>query len=70
MKIIEKIVNVNLNTEEIVERPATAKEEAGMLAAQNDTKDLIANDKSKKAARKSLLEKLGITADEAALIGL
>lgn len=65
-------VEINCETQEVIERPFTAEEvkayEASVAAAKaaKEAEDQAAADKA--AARLALLEKLGITEEEAALL--
>ena len=65
-------VEINCETQEVIERPFTAEEvkayEASVEAAKaaKEAEDQAATDKA--AARLALLEKLGITEEEAALL--
>jgi hypothetical protein len=55
----------NAETNEVVDRPMTAKEIADLEATQAELQDKIANEGKAKSA---LLKKLGITAEEARLL--
>jgi sulfur carrier protein ThiS len=70
MIIKEKIVNLANNTEEVIERPMTSEEleqyETDLAVAEIEQAQTLA----KETTRAALLDKLGITADEAALLGL
>ena len=68
MKIVEKIVNVADQTEKIIEREATAEEIAEMKSVQAELVAQAEETAAKEAARQALLDKLGITADEAKLL--
>jgi hypothetical protein len=58
----------NVETGEIVERDMT-KDESDALKKQNDADKAIETDRqAKNAAKEALLAKLGITAEEAALL--
>ena len=65
-------IEVNCATGEVIERPLTADEiaanEAAAAQAEADAKKAEAEAKAKAAAKAELLAKLGITADEAALL--
>lgn len=68
MLIIEKIYDVTTNEETIVEREMTAEE---LTSYERDKKILEAiktERQAKEAARQALLDKLGITQDEAKLL--
>ena len=58
----------NAETGEVVERPMTKEEYEAHLAAQAVEADRQAAIAAKTAARNAVLEKLGITADEVALL--
>ena len=62
----EKIVNTV--TGEVTWRDYTAEEIASVEAAQAFAAELQAAEIAKEAARQALLDKLGITADEAKLL--
>jgi hypothetical protein len=66
----EKIIDLQSGTETI--RPFTSEEsaimEATIAAAEAEAAKLQAETKAKEAARAALLDKLGITADEAKLL--
>jgi hypothetical protein len=70
MKIIEKEYNVQTGEETITERDATAKEIAEAEAAQAAAEAEAAQAAVKEAARQTVLDKLGLTADEVAALGL
>jgi hypothetical protein len=65
-------IEVNCATGEVIERPLTADEiaanEAAAAQAEADAKKAEAAAKAKAAAKAELLAKLGITAEEAALL--
>jgi hypothetical protein len=65
-------IEVNCATGEVIERPLTADEiaanEAAQVQAEADAKKAEAEAATKAEAKAALLEKLGITADEAALL--
>jgi phosphopantetheinyl transferase (holo-ACP synthase) len=62
-----KIIH-NVSTGQITEREMTADEIAAVEAAQAKAQAEAAEAAAKEAARQALLEKLGITADEAKLL--
>jgi tellurite resistance protein len=68
MDILEKIVDVTTNTEQIIERKENKAEKESREKYQliADTKE--AEDKAKSIAKVALLNKLGIRAEEAALL--
>ena len=68
MKIIEKIVNVETQTEEIIEREMTASELAEYQMEEAAAEAEIERRKKADADKTVLLAKLGITADEAKLL--
>lgn len=68
MKIIEKEFNVITNEEIIIERDATAEEIAEIEENQAKAKAKTENLITKAAARQAILNRLGLTADEAALL--
>jgi hypothetical protein len=65
-------IEVNCATGEVIERPLTADEiaanEAAAAQAEADAKKAEAEAKAKADAKAELLAKLGITAEEAALL--
>jgi hypothetical protein len=65
-------IEVNCETGEVTERPLTADElaqrEADAAKAESDRVALEAENAAKAAQKAELLAKLGITADEAALL--
>ena len=65
-------IEVNCATGEVIERPLTADEiaanEAAAAQAEADAKKAEAEAKAKATAKAELLAKLGITAEEAALL--
>ena len=65
-------IEVNCATGEVIERPLTADEiaanEAAAAQAEADAKKAEADAKAKADAKAELLAKLGITAEEAALL--
>lgn len=65
-------IEVNCATGEVIERPLTADEiaanEAAAAQAEADRKAAEAEAKAKAQAKADLLAKLGITAEEAALL--
>lgn len=66
--IIMLIVEHNVETGEVVEREMNADELAQWKTAQAAAAAAAKATTEKEAARKALLEKLGITADEARLL--
>ena len=65
-------IEINCETGEVIERPLTADEiaanEAAAAQAEADRKAAEAEAESKATAKAELLAKLGITAEEAALL--
>jgi cyanate lyase len=70
MKIKEKIVNVKTGEETTFEREMTPEEIAQMEEAEAMAAAEIAEAQAKEAARQAVLDKLGLTADEVAALGL
>jgi hypothetical protein len=68
MKIIEKEFNVLTGEETITERDETATEKANRLAKAKLVAEQAAEAQAKAQAKAELLERLGITADEAKLL--
>ena len=68
MKITLKEFNVETGEETITEREETATEKALREKAEVEFKAEQAEAKAKAIAKSALLEKLGITAEEAALL--
>jgi len=68
MKIIEKIVDVTTGEETVTEREETAEETKTRIDWEKHCAELAAKQVSKDAAKAELLAKLGITAEEAALL--
>jgi hypothetical protein len=68
MIITEKIVNLETQTEAIIERKATEVELAEIQAAQVEAQAQVEAATQAATARQALLDKLGITADEAKLL--
>jgi hypothetical protein len=68
MKIIEKDFNVLTGEETITERDETAAEAKERLERAKELEALQAEADAKAAARQSVLDRLGITAEEAALL--
>jgi hypothetical protein len=65
-------IEINCATGEVIERPLTADEiaanEAAQVQAEADAKKAEAEAATKAEAKAALLAKLGITAEEAALL--
>jgi len=68
LKITEKIVNVETQTEEIIEREMTEDELAEYQMEEAVATAKIEQKKKADADKAALLAKLGITADEAKLL--
>lgn len=68
MKITEKIFDIITNEETIVERDMTPEEVDAHNKAIADAAKAQAEAEAKAAARQALLDKLGITAEEAQLL--
>lgn len=68
MKITEKTFNVETGEESIIEREETKSEKELRLKLDAEFAAAQAEIKAKEDARKALLERLGITAEEAALL--
>jgi hypothetical protein len=68
MIIYEKIVNVKTGEEITSEREETAAETKARLDHAKEVKAAQAEAEAKAAARQVILDRLGITADEAALL--
>ena len=68
MKITEKDFNIQTGEETITERDETAAETKARLDAAKEVAAAQAEAEVKATARAALLERLGITADEAALL--
>jgi hypothetical protein len=63
-----KILEHNVATGEVIERNATAEELAAVEAQQAATAEAEAEKQAKATARQAVLDRLGITAEEAQLI--
>ena len=68
MKITEKIYDAQTGEETIVEREETAAEKKAREKFEADIAKAQAEAEAKAAARQTLLNKLGITAEEAQLL--
>ena len=68
MKHIEKIFNAETGEETIVEREYTSEELAAMKKAQEEFDAELAEINAKKAARLAILDKLGLTEEEAKVL--
>lgn len=63
-----KIIDHNVETGEVVERDATSDELAQFNADKAAFEARVAGEAAKAAAKAALLDRLGITADEAKLL--
>ena len=68
MKITEKEFNIKTGEETITERDETAEEIKARLNDEKAVAKAKAEKETRAAARAALLDKLGITADEAKLL--
>ena len=68
MKIIEKDYNILTGKETITERDETPEETKARENHEKAVKKELAELQAKEAARQAVLEKLGLTADEAAAL--
>lgn len=68
MKIIEKEFNVQTGEETITERDETAAETKARLDRAKEIAALEAEAETKAIARAQILDRLGLTADEAAIL--
>lgn len=68
MKITEKEFNVQTGKETIIEREETAEEKTIRIAHEKAFKEFQADLELKTAQRQAILDKLGLTADEAKLL--
>jgi hypothetical protein len=68
MKIIEKDFNIQTGEETITEREETAAEAKARTAAEAKATAAQAEAEAKATAKAALLEKLGITSEEASLL--
>ena len=68
MKIIEKEFNVQTGEETITERDETAAEKKAREAIQKQFAAAITETQAREAARQAILDRLGLTADEAKLL--
>ena len=63
-----KITEIFANTGEVIERDATADELAQMKINKLEADEALAKAKSEATAKAALLERLGISAEEAVLL--
>lgn len=68
MKIIEKTFNVQTNEETIIERDETTAEKKAREKRETELAQLLTEAETKATAKTALLNKLGITAEEANLL--
>jgi hypothetical protein len=68
MKIIEKEFNALTGEETITEREETTAEKKQRETFEVESKQRIAEAEAKAIARAALLDRLGLTADEAAIL--
>lgn len=68
MILTEKIVDINTGEESFIEREATPEEIAAFEELETLKANLAKEIEAKKQAKFALLEKLGITEDEAKLL--
>jgi hypothetical protein len=68
IKIIEKTLDLTTGEETIIERDETAEEIAEREAREAELATLRAEAEAKAAARQAILDRLGLSADEAALL--
>lgn len=68
MLIVEKIVDVTTGEETIIEREETAAEKAEREEWQKVKAERLKRDEAASATKAALLEKLGLTEDEAKLL--
>jgi hypothetical protein len=68
MIIIEKILDIQTGEETVIEREETADEQKFRLDSQAFFAQEQAEAETKQAARQPILDRLGLTADEAALL--
>ena len=68
MKITEKIFDIQTGEETFVEREETADEKNQRLAYEKQTKKEKEEAEARLAARQAILDRLGLTEDEARLL--
>jgi len=68
VKIIEKIINVESSEETIIERDETADEKKARLDAEAQRAAIEADRLETEQAKQTILDRLGITSDEAKLL--
>lgn len=68
MIIKEKILDISTGEETIIEREETANERKDRLESEKLAAEIAEKEMAKAEAKSALLEKLGITEEEAALL--
>jgi hypothetical protein len=68
MKITEKTFNIETGEETITERDETSAETKARLDRGKELAAIQAESEAKEAARAAILDRLGLTAEEAALL--
>ena len=68
MKITEKEYNIQTGEETITERDETASEKKAREALEKQFKSELAEAQEKQTQRQAILDRLGLTADEAKLL--
>lgn len=63
-----KVVEINAETNEVIEREETAAEAADRAKLQAEYEAQIASEEAKATQRQAILDRLGLTAEEAALL--
>ena len=63
-----KMVQINCDTNEVIEREMTVEEIEAEKAMQDYAKKVEAENAAKEAARQAILNRLGVTADEITLL--
>ena len=68
MKITEKIIDINTGEETIVEREETAAEKKAREAIDKQSAAELIEAEAKTAAKQAIADRLGLTADELAVL--
>lgn len=68
MKITEKIVDITTGEETIIEREQTSAEIKEKQKAEKEIATLIAQAEAKETERQAIADRLGLTADELAVL--
>lgn len=68
MKIIEKILDIETGEETVIEREETADEKKARLDAEAQRAAMEAERLQAEQAKQAILDRLGLTADEAKLL--